>query len=444
MDGLFLTAVLPLVAFALLTVGNAFFVAAEFGLVTVDRAEIDKRADAGDRRARTVRHALHELSFQLSGTQLGITITALLTGYLAEPALSRLFNPLIRPLAGDATGTVTHILALVVATLVSMLFGELVPKNAALARPMGVALATAAPLRAFSKLFKWLIGALNGSANWLVRRIGIEPQEELASARSPEELGLLAAISARAGALPAETATLMRRTIRFGEKRAAKAMTPRVDVVGLKTTASVADLIAVARETGHTRFPVYENTLDLVMGVVGVPDALGVQPERRAGTPVSTVSREPVYVPESLDLDKVLAALRAADADLAIVVDEYGGTDGVVTVEDLIEELVGEIADEYDMDVEEIGSSELTAPGGERTWVVDGLLREDELAEQTGFVLPEGPYETLAGFLLARLGHIPVVGESLAEDGWEFTVMEVDRHRVEQVRVVAPPEPADD
>jgi CBS domain containing-hemolysin-like protein len=236
----------------------------------------------------------------------------------------------------------------------------------------------------------------------------------------------------------------MRRTIRFGEKRAAKAMTPRVDVVGLKTTASVADLIAVARETGHTRFPVYENTLDLVMGVAGVPDALGVQPERRAATPVSAVSREPVYVPESLNLDKVLAALRAADADLAIVVDEYGGTDGVVTVEDLIEELVGEIADEYDMDVEEIGSSEVTAPGGERTWLVDGLLREDELAEQTGFVLPEGPYETLAGFLLARLGHIPVVGESLEEDGWEFTVMEVDRHRVEQVRIVAPPEPDDD
>ena len=165
-----------------------------------------------------------------------------------------------------------------------MLFGELVPKNAALARPMRVALATAAPLRTFSRLFRWLIGALNGSANWLVRRLGIEPQEELASARSPEELGLLAAISARAGALPTETATLLRRTIRFGEKRAAKAMTPRVDVVGLKTTASVADLIAVARETGHTRFPVYENTLDLVIGVVGVPDALGVPPERRAAT----------------------------------------------------------------------------------------------------------------------------------------------------------------
>jgi len=182
-----------------------------------------------------------------------------------------------------------------------------------------------------------------------------------------------------------------------------------------------------------------------VVGVVGVPDALGVPPEKRAGTPVASVAREPVYVPESLSLDRVLAALRAADADLAIVVDEYGGTDGVVTVEDLIEELVGEIADEYDVDETFAESVELTAPGGEKTYLVDGLLREDELVEQTGFELPEGPYETLAGFLLSRLGHIPVVGESLEYERWEFTVMQVDRHRVEQVRVVAPaPEPADD
>ncbi len=195
----------------------------------------------------------------------------------------------------------------------------------------------------------------------------------------------------------------------------------------------------MARETGHTRFPVYENTIDLVTGVAGVPDALGVPLERRAATQVATIAREPVYVPESLGLDKVLAALRAADADLAIVVDEYGGTDGVVTVEDLIEELVGEITDEYDVAVDEAGAQELTAPGGEKTFLVDGLLREDEVVEQTGFRLPEGPYETLAGFLLARLGHIPVVGESIEERGWDFTVMQVDRHRVEQVRVVAPP-----
>lgn len=439
-----MTTLLPLVAFVLLTAGNAFFVVAEFALVTVDRAEIDQRAAAGDRRAGTVRKALRELSFQLSGAQLGITITALLTGYLAEPALAKLFSPVLRSIAGDRTELVTPLLALVLATLLSMLFGELVPKNAALARPLPAALATAAPMRTFSIVCKWLIRALNNSANWLVRRLGVEPQEELASARSAEELGLLAAISAQAGALPPETAMLLQRTIRFGDKRAAEAMTPRVDVVALRASATVAELLALAQRTGRTRFPVYEDTLDLVTGVVGVPDALGVPLARRAGTTVAAVAREPVYVPESLDLDNVLAALRGADADLAIVVDEYGGTDGVVTVEDLVEELVGEIADEFDPAVvPDSERVELTVPGGERAVLVDGVRRADELAEQTGFRLPEGPYETLAGFLLARLGHIPVAGETVAEQGYEFTVVEVDRHRIEQVRVLRPAEPGE-
>jgi CBS domain containing-hemolysin-like protein len=430
-------------------VGNAFFVAAEFALVTVDRAEIEQRAARGDRRARTVRKALRALSFQLSGAQLGITITALLTGYLAEPALAKLFAPALRPMLGDNVRTVTPILALGLATLLSMLFGELVPKNAALARPMPVALATAGPMHAFSTLFAWLIRALNGSANWVVRRLGVEPQEELASARSPEELGLLAAISAQAGALPTETAMLLQRTIRFRDKRAAEAMTPRVDVVALRSTATVADLLAAARETGRSRFPVYQDTLDQITGVAAVPEALGVPLNRRSTTTVDAVAREPVYVPESLDLDGVLAALRAARADLAVVVDEYGGTDGVVTVEDLVEELVGEIDDEHDAEAHPAGvileaePAELTVPGGERTFLVDGVLREDELMEHTGFRLPEGPYETLAGFLMARLGHIPAAGETVEDHGWEFTVVEVERHRIAQVRVVRP-EDSDD
>ncbi len=435
---------LPLVGFVLLTAGNAFFVAAEFALVTVDRPEIDRRAAAGDGAARTVRRALHELSFQLSGAQLGITITALLTGYLAEPALARLFAPALHPL-GPAADRFTPFLALALATLLSMLFGELVPKNLALARPMPAALATARGMRGFSRTFGWLIRGLNNSANTLVRRLGVEPQEELASARSPEELGLLAAISARAGALPPDTAMLLRRTIRFGDKRAAEAMTPRVDVIALRATASVAELLTLAQHTGRTRFPVFEETLDLVTGVAAVPDALGVPLANRARTTVASVAREPVYVPESLDLDGVLAALKAANADLAIVVDEYGGTDGVVTVEDLVEELVGEIADEFDPDaVDDVGPVELTVPGGERTVLVDGVLREDELVEQTGFRLPEGPYETLGGFLMARLGHIPVAGETVEEGGYEFTVVEVERHRIEQVRVLRPEEPGDD
>ncbi|WP_328341568.1 hemolysin family protein [Micromonospora sp. NBC_00421] len=442
-DGVLLGTLLPLVGFVLLTAGNAFFVAAEFALVTVDRSEIDRRAESGDAAAVTVRRAVRELSFQLSGAQLGITLTALLTGYLAEPALSRLFTPLLAPLGGaDRFGP---LLALALATLLSMLFGELVPKNLALARPMPAALATAGPMRAFSRAFGWLIRGLNNSANRLVRQLGVEPQEELASARSPEELGLLAAISARAGALPPDTAMLLRRTIRFGDKRAAEAMTPRVDVIALRATATVAELLDLSRRTGRTRFPVYEETLDLVTGVAAVPDALGVPLAARAGTTVASVAREPVYVPESLDLDGVLAALKAAGADLAIVVDEYGGTDGVVTVEDLVEELVGEIADEFDpATVDEAHDTGLTVPGGERTVLVDGVLREDELFEQTGFRFPDGPYETLAGFLMARLGHIPLPGETTRADGYEFTVVEVERHRIEQVRVVRPEEPHDD
>jgi len=464
---------LPLLAFVLLTAGNAFFVAAEFSLVTVNRADVDRAAAEGDATARSVRAALRELSFQLSGAQLGITITALLTGYLAEPALAKLFLPLVSGL-GKAAPTVAHALALVLATVLSMLFGELVPKNLAIARPMPTARATARPQRMFSKTFGWLIRALNGSANWLVRRMGVEPQEELASARSPEELGLLAAYSAKAGALPEETAVLLRRTIRFGEKRAAEAMTPRVDVIAIEANEPVEQVLSEVRDTGLSRYPVYERTLDQIIGVVTVIDALGVPPARRPLTTVRQVAREPVLVPESLDLDGVLAMMQAAGEDFAIVIDEYGGTDGVVTIEDLVEELVGEITDEHDIaepllaDVTPLGPSGsgalgsgvlgggalgigasgggalnngvggdgVTAPAIERSWLVDGVLREDELFEVTAFRLPEGPYETLAGFLMARLGHIPVAGETVSDGEYEFTVVEVERRRIEQVRVV--------
>lgn len=423
----------------LLTAGNAFFVLAEFSLVTVDRAQINEEAAAGDRPARMVRSALAELSYQLSGAQLGITLCALMTGYVAEPALAPLIAPLVRPVAGGATTGVDHFLALAVATLLSMLFGELLPKNAALARPMPIAKATAPGQRTFARVFGWLIRALNGTANWVVRRLGVTPQQELASARSPEELGLVAAMSAQAGALPRDTALLLQRTIRFGDKRAAEAMTPRVDVIGLRADTSVAELLQIARRTGHTRFPLYELTLDSVTGVASVTDALRIPSGQRADTRAAAVAREPVYVPESLDLDRVLLALRRAGADLAIVVDEYGGTDGVVSVEDLVEELVGEIADEHDLETGYIVDvPDLTAPGAERTFLVDGVLREDELFERTGFRLPDGPYETLAGFLMTKLGHIPVEGETVAGGGWEFTVVEVDRRRVEQVRVTRP------
>ncbi len=430
--------------FVLLTAGNAFFVAAEFSLVTVDRALVEEQAAAGDRKARSVVAALRSLSFQLSGAQFGITVTALLTGYIAEPAISHLLEPALTAVpaiepysAGVALG-----LSLTIATLLSMLFGELLPKNAALARPMPIARFTAPAQRIFSTSFRPIILALNGSANWVVRRMGIEPQEELASARSPEELGLLAAISARAGALPAETAKLLQRTIRFGEKRAAEAMTPRVDVVALEATATVSELLRVAQETGHTRFPLYVDTLDQVVGVASVTDALGVPAAKRDSTPARSIARDPVLVPESLDLDAVLDALHESENELAIVVDEYGGTDGIVTAEDLAEELVGEIDDEYDPPRSDLGT--LTAPSSDLVRNVSGMLRADELAEQTGFRMPEGPYETLAGFVMAQLGHIPDVGELVEYNDWRFTVAAVERRRVEQISVQPPEAPAMD
>jgi CBS domain containing-hemolysin-like protein len=294
-------------------------------------------------------------------------------------------------------------------------------------------------MRAFTHATALVIRALNGTANRVLHRLGIEPQEELASARSPEELGLLAAISARAGALPTETAKLLQRTIRFGEKRAAEVMTPRVDVVALDAGATAADLLRLAQETGHSRFPIYLDTLDQVIGVVGVTDTLAVPVARRDATLVRALAREPVLVPESLDLDSVLDRLRESAAELAVVVDEYGGTDGIVTTEDLVEELVGEIDDEYDAPRDTTAAATVTAPSSDLARIVSGMLREDELVEQTGFRIPEGPYETLAGFVMAQLGHIPTEGEQLDYQGWRFTVIVVERRRIEQVDV-RPPE----
>jgi CBS domain containing-hemolysin-like protein len=415
---------LPLTAFVLLTVGNAAFVTAEYSLITVDRALVHEMARAGDRAAQRVEAALRSLSFQLSGAQFGITVASLLTGYLAQPALAPLFPGF------SADSPVSAALALTVATLASMLFGELLPKNAALARPMELARITVPVQTAFSTAFRPVVVLLNGAANWVVRRLGIEPQEELASARAPEELGLLAALSARAGTLPPETAALLQRAIRFGDKRAAEAMTPRIDVVALPRDASVADLLTLSRTSGFSRFPLYVDTLDHVVGIGAVGDALAVPRETRSTTPAESIAWAPLLVPDSLTLDRVLAVLRESRRQMAIVVDEYGGTDGIITAEDLAEELVGEIEDEYDA----------TVAASTGTSVVSGGLRGDELAEQTGFPLPEGPFETLGGFLMSRLGRIPRPGDTVREDGWDFTVTSIDRHRVDEVRVEGPSE----
>jgi CBS domain containing-hemolysin-like protein len=444
-DVVLLAAALGLIA------ANGVFVAAEFSLVTVERSQVQRLADEGDRSAKGILAAMRRLSFQLSGAQLGITITSLLLGVITEPAIAHLLAPLVSAVPGASehtAHTVAIAAALIIATVAQMVLGELVPKNAALATPLRVARFATPPQRAFSVVFGPLIRTFNAGANAIVRRLGVEPQDELASARSPDELGLLVRLSAEAGTLQPTTAALLHRALRFGDKPAAEAMTPRVDCVVADATARVAELLEIADQTGHLRFPVRadEDRGDGggwgeaagVKGVVGVADAFGVAEADRATTRVAEIMRAPVLVPGTLGLGTVLERLRAARTEMAIVVDEYGGFAGIVTTEDLAEELVGEMADEYDLPEEESAEPVSTrlAPGESTT--VPGGLSADEVEERTGFVMPEGPYETLAGLVLARLGHLPAMGERAVVDGWTLVVTAMERRRVEQITVTAP------
>ncbi|TDP91969.1 hemolysin family protein [Labedaea rhizosphaerae] len=428
-----LLAILGVLAMVVLTLGTALFVAAEFALTTLERSTIDNHvARAGDRRAQNIAKAHRSLSFQLSGAQLGITITTLVTGFVAEPAIATLIEPALTGigLPKGAADPIAVALALIIATALSMVFGELVPKNLAIAKPLPTARAVAGLQVRFTAMFRWLIRGLNGSANWTVRRLGVEPAEELRSARSPQELVSLVRSSAAGGTIDRGTATLLGRSLRFGERTADELMTPRVQVEALRADATVLDLIELARKTGFSRFPVHGGDLDEVTGIVHVKQVFGVPTRQRATTRVSSLARPVVTVPESLDGDTLLERLRGSGLQVALVVDEYGGTAGLVTLEDLVEEIVGDVRDEHDR--AEISP---VRPLGRNSWMVSGLLRDDEVADATGFRMPEGDYETLAGLVLYRLGRIPEVNDEIQVDGWRVTVMRMDKHRVAELRV---------
>lgn len=418
----------------LIVAATAFFVAAEFALVAVDRTRVERRAQEGGRRARLTLGVLRKLSFHLSGAQLGVTLCSLVLGFVAEPTLARALHSPVAALVGErAADDVSVAVALVLATVGSMVLGELIPKNLVLARPVRAAMTLSGPLRVFSAVFGPLIRLANGAANAIVRSMGIEPREELASARSLEELAMLIESSGSHGELQPREVTLLARSLRFGDKTADDAMVPRVEVQGIAAHESVEALVALAARTGHSRFPVYGSDLDDVTGVVHVKDVLRLPPHERVETCVEKLATEVVAVPETRPLDDLLDDLRAAGTHLAVVVDEYGGTAGIVTFEDLVEEIVGEIADEYDRP-----QPATTRAGPNGTVVLSGRLHPDEVADACGFIVPEGPYETLAGFVLDRLGRLPSVGEWLAEDGWLLRVTELDGKRVASVSLLPP------
>ncbi|QNI07101.1 HlyC/CorC family transporter [Mycobacterium kubicae] len=436
------TVLVSVVAILALTFGTAIFVAAEFSLTTLDRSTVEANARGGARRDRFIRRAHRRLSFHLSGAQLGISITTLATGYLTDPLVSELPHPALTGIgiSDRMAKAITTFAALVIVTSVSMVFGELVPKYLAVASPLRTARAVVLPQWLFSVVFTPAIRLTNGAANWVVRRLGIEPAEELRSARSPQELVSLVRTSARSGSLDDATAALMHRSLQFGALTAEELMTPRSMIVALQNDDSIADLVAAVADSGFSRFPIVRGDLDETIGIVHVKQAFEVPSQARARTLLTTIATPVTVVPSTLDGDAVLAEIRANALQTVMVVDEYGGTAGMVTVEDLIEEIVGDVRDEHDdatPDVEKAGSG----------WRVSGLLRIDEVATATGYRAAEGPYETIGGLVLRELGHIPVAGETvqlpaLNRDGlpdesvrWQAEVVQMDGRRIDVVEL---------
>jgi CBS domain containing-hemolysin-like protein len=412
---------------------NAFFVASEFALVAVDRGRVEQRARDGNRTAQVISSLLKELSFHLSGAQLGISLSSLVLGFVAGPAVAGLLEAPLDALGLSGTG-LSVALALVLATGFQMVLGELVPKTVAIAHPLATGAVLARPTHWFGVVFGPLTRALNGLANWTVRKLGVEPVEELASVRSIEDLEFLIRSSGEGGGIDLSDVQLLTRSIRFAEKDAAEVLVPRVDVTAVQADETVADLVARAGETGYSRFPVVVTDLDDVVGVAHVKAAYDVPRDAWARTRVETIMYQVRAVPESRGLESLLTDLRSRDGQLAVVVDEHGGTSGIVTLEDVLEEIVGEIDDEHDP----LTDQALTPVRPPGVHELEGSLHRDEVDEATGFAYPDGGYETIAGFLLDRLGHIPVVGERVEQDGWIVEVAAMDRLRIATVRLTEP------
>ncbi|HEX5569229.1 MAG TPA: hemolysin family protein [Streptomyces sp.] len=438
-----MTEVLLLLLALLLTLACAVFVAAEFSLTTVERSALERAAERGERGADSALKAVRSLTFQLSGAQLGITVTGLIIGMLAEPSTVRLLTGPLRSagLPGSSASSVALVIGTGLSTVVLMVVGELVPKNWAISRPLPVARRVATAQRGFSAAFRPLIRHLNNTANRVLHRLGLEPTEELASARSPQELVALARHSAKEGALEADTAELFVRTIRLADLTAQNVMTPRVQVTALEEQTTAEDVANVARATGRSRFPIYRGSLDTVIGIAHIKDVLAIPATRRRHVPVTELLREPVLVPESLTVDRLLDRL-SGGYSIAVVIDEYGGTAGVATLEDIIEEVVGEVRDEHDP--HETPDLVLAGEDGEGRTVynAEGAVRVDQL-EEIGLRAPEGPYETLAGLVATVLGRIPAVGDALDVAGWHVEVVDASGRRAAGVRLTAPVAPAE-
>ena len=415
----------------ILTFGTGVFVAAEFALVTLDRNELEARQARGEKRLGPTIKALRITSTHLSSAQLGITLTTLLTGYTFEPAISSLLSGPMTDLGvpEGAVPVLGTVIGIALATLFSMVIGELVPKNFALAVPLATAKFVVPMQAAFTAVFKPVILLFNNTANALIRMVGIEPKEELSGARSAEELGFLVRRSAMEGLLDADHAEMLNRTLRFSDHSAADVMTPRVQMASVHAGDTAESIVTLASATGYSRFPVIGRDTDDILGVLHVKQAFAVALGRRTLVRADELMLPALRVPESMGVDRLLGALRQQGLQIAVVSDEYGGTAGIVTLEDLVEELVGELEDEHDR-----AKAGIVRTG--RSIVFDGGLRPDELLERVGLTVPDdGDYETIAGFVTDRLDRMPEVGDTVPIDAGTLRVERMDGVRVSRIRL---------
>jgi CBS domain containing-hemolysin-like protein len=421
---------LAIIVGILLTVGTGFFVASEFSMVSLERSELEARQTRGERGLKNSIKALKRTSTHLSGAQLGITLTTMLTGFIAEPALTKLLEaPLVQlGISADNVKPVAIALGMFLATVFSVLIGELIPKNLAIAVPLPTLKFVVLFQLAFTFVFSWAIKGLNNISDKAVRRLGLEPTEELSSSRTGEELAQLVRRAAAEGALDASTATLLTKTISLSQLTAADIMTARPKMHVINREQSAAELVDLTNRTGHSRFPVIEEDTDDVVGLVHVKRAAAIERNNRHLVKVETFMSQVERVPETMKLESLLGNLRSKGLQIAIVVDEYGGTAGLVTLEDLVEELVGELQDEHDRTRTGIRR------GGGKSLLFPGLMRPDELKELAIKIPDEGTYETVAGFIMKTLGRIAEVGDEVPVDGGSLRVERMDGRRIDRVR----------
>ena len=420
-----------LLAFAVvLTLGTGLFVASEFSLISTDRAQLMADRDSGEKGLDLPIRAVAKTSTHLSSAQLGITLTTLLTGFVAEPALTRMLSPWLTgfDLSSESIRVLSVVLAMTIATAFSFLIGELVPKNMALSAPKRVLKIVVGFQLGFTWVFSLLVRIMNDNGNWLVRRLGIEPREELSSARTADELVSMVRRSATLGSLEQDTAKLLEKTLAMSDLLASDIMTPRPKMYSLEREASARDLIDLASTTGHSRFPVTGEDADDIVGVVHLKRGIGVPVERRDQVPVSALMVEPVRVPETMALDRLILQLRGRGLQFGIVIDEYGGTAGIVTLEDAVEELVGELSDEHDRQRSDL----LQYADGSLAF--SGLTRPAELEEFGLSIAEDEDYDTVSGFLMSELGRIPKTGDQVEISGGRLVVLKMEARRVDRIK----------